>query len=182
MCFNNFRKQFLFLTSDALPNHNRNLTVPGRCPVSHIFTGDPLHNLTEGGGFSVRFLIGMLSTARWLKLLQRVKKGVETIHFAKFWRKRGRNKFSSSLLKYWGRNHTNFPKTWKRGSKWRSICSSLHRLSTLPGTRPPIRFQVIIQNNPPRPTQSHLNYYCNLLYNLVWGSAAVLQTHLHHLK
>ena len=36
MFFNNPRKQFLFLTSGALSNRNRNLTVPGRCPVSHI--------------------------------------------------------------------------------------------------------------------------------------------------
>ena len=34
MCFDNSRKQFLSLTSDALSNRNRNLTVPGRCPVS----------------------------------------------------------------------------------------------------------------------------------------------------
>ena len=136
----------------------------------------------RGGVFSVGFLIGMLSTARWLKLLQRAKRGLETIHFAKFWRKGGRTTFSSSLLKYWGRNHTNFPQTWKRGSKWRSICSNLHRLSTLPRTRPPIRFQVIVQNNPSRPTQSHQIDHCNLLCNLVWGSAAVLQTHLQHLK
>ena len=32
-----------------------------------------------GGGLSVGFVIGMLSTARWLKLLQRAKNGVETI-------------------------------------------------------------------------------------------------------
>ena len=38
-------------------------------------------------GFSFGFLIGVLSTARWLKLLQRAKKGVETIHSAKFWPK-----------------------------------------------------------------------------------------------
>ena len=35
-CFNNSRKQFLFLTSDALFNRKRNLTVPGRCHASHI--------------------------------------------------------------------------------------------------------------------------------------------------
>ena len=35
--------------------------------------------------------------------------------------------FSSFLLKYRGRNSTNFPETWKRGSKRRSIYSNLHR-------------------------------------------------------
>ena len=47
---------------------------------------------------------------------------------------RGRNTtFASFLLKYRGRNYTNFPETWERGSKWRSICSNLHRVSTPPG-------------------------------------------------
>ena len=40
-------------------------------------------------GVLVGFRIGMLSTARWLKTVQRAKKGVETIHLAKFWRKIG---------------------------------------------------------------------------------------------
>ena len=34
--FNNSRKQFLFLISDALFNRYWSMTVPGRCPVSHI--------------------------------------------------------------------------------------------------------------------------------------------------
>ena len=33
--------------------------------------------------------------------------------------------FFPFLLKYRGRNYTNFPEAWKRGSKWRSICSNL---------------------------------------------------------
>ena len=41
----------------------------------------------------------------------------------------------------------------------------------------PVRFQVIIKKNPCRPKQSHQIDYCNLLCNLVWGSAAVLGTH-----
>ena len=45
-------------------------------------------------------------------------KMVSNQYFAKFWRKRGRNTtFSSFLLKYWGRNRTNSPQTWKRGVK-----------------------------------------------------------------
>ena len=65
---------------------------------------------------SVGFRIGMLSTTRWLEMLQRAKKGIETIHFLKFWQKnRGRNTpFSSFLLKYRGRNYTHFQETWKR--------------------------------------------------------------------
>ena len=47
-----------------------------------------------------------------------------------FMKNRGRNTFSSFLLKYRVRNYTNFPETWKRGSKWRSICNNLHRVST----------------------------------------------------
>ena len=31
---------------------------------------------------------------------------------------------------------------------------------------------------PTQPTQSHQTECCDLLYNFVWGSAAVLQTHL----
>ena len=33
------------------------------------------------------------------------------------------------------------------------------------------------KKNPSRPTQSHQIDYCNLLCNLVWGSAAVLEAH-----
>ena len=38
MCFDNSRKQFLFLTTDALSNRNRNLTLPGRCSVSQVLS------------------------------------------------------------------------------------------------------------------------------------------------
>ena len=55
MFFYNSRKQFVFLTSDSLPNRNR------------------------GGVFLVGFVIGMLSTARLLKLLRRTTNGGETI-------------------------------------------------------------------------------------------------------
>ena len=41
-----------------------------------------------GGGYSVRFRIGMILNAR-LETLQRSTKGVETIHFAQFWWKIG---------------------------------------------------------------------------------------------
>ena len=41
------------------------------------------------GGYSVRFRIGMLITARRLETLQGSKKWVETIHFAQFWWKIG---------------------------------------------------------------------------------------------
>ena len=57
---------------------------------------------------------------------------------------RGRNTFSSFLLKYRGRNYTNFLGAWKKGSKWRSICNNLHRMSTLP-TGTEINFKVIKQ-------------------------------------
>ena len=40
--------------------------------------------------------------------------------------------FSSFLLKYRSRNYTNFPETWKGGSKWRSIYSNHHRVSPPP--------------------------------------------------
>ena len=45
--------------------------------------------LVSRGGFSVGFWIGMLSTDHWLEMLQRAKKGVETIHFVKCWPKIG---------------------------------------------------------------------------------------------
>ena len=35
----------------------------------------------------------------------------------------------------------------------------------------------LFKKNPSRPTQSHQIDYCNLLCNLVWVSAAVLETH-----
>ena len=61
-----------------------------RAKMSH----KPVRNVTQAGpksrgGFSVGFGIGMLSTARWLEMLQRAKKGVETIHFVKCWPKIG---------------------------------------------------------------------------------------------
>ena len=44
-----------------------------------------VHGLVAArGGYSVRFRIGMLLTARRLKTLQGSKRGVETIHFAQF--------------------------------------------------------------------------------------------------
>ena len=41
----------------------------------------------------------------------------------------------------------------------------------------PIRFLVIIKKIPLDPRKATKIDYCNLLCNLVWGSAAVLQTH-----
>ena len=60
--------------------------------------------------------------------------GVETIHFSQFWWKIGVE--IRFLLKYRESKLTNFPETWKRGSKWRSICSNLHRVSTPPPPPP----------------------------------------------
>ena len=96
-----------------------------------------------GGGYSVRFWIGMLSTARRLETLQGSKKGGRNYTFCPILMKnRGRNTtFSSFLLKYRGRNYTNFPETWKRGSKWRSICSNLHIVSAPP---PPSTLRLIL--------------------------------------
>ena len=86
------------------------------------------------GGYLVGFRIGMLSTARRLETLRGSKKGGRNYTFCPiFMKNRGRNTtFSSFLLKYRGRNYTNFPETWKRGSKWRSICSNLHIVSAPP--------------------------------------------------
>ena len=48
---------------------------------------------------------------------------------------RGQNTtFFSFLLKYRGRNYTIFQRPEKGGSKWRSIYSNLHRVSTFPGS------------------------------------------------
>ena len=124
----------------------------------------------------------MLSTAPWLTLLQRAKKGIETIHFAKFWQKGVEIRhFPSFCWSIGVKTKQTFHRPGIGGSKWRNICS-IHKMSTFPRTRSPIRFQVAVQNNPPRPTQSHLIDCCNLLCNLAWGSAAVLQNHLQHLK
>ena len=77
----------------------------------------------------------MLSTAAWPIMIPRAKKGGRNYTFCQILPKnRGRNTtFSSFSLKYRGRNYTNFPETWKSGSKWWSICSNLHIMSTLPG-------------------------------------------------
>ena len=74
----------------------------------------------------------MFSSARQLETLQWSKKGGPNYTFFPILMKnRGRNTtFSSFLLKHRGRNYTNFPETWKTGSKWRSICSNLHIVST----------------------------------------------------
>ena len=73
----------------------------------------------RGGGYSVRFWIGMLSTVRRLETLQGSKKGGRNYTFCPILMKnRGRNTtFSSFLLKYRGRNYTNFPETPKRGGE-----------------------------------------------------------------
>ena len=100
--------------------------------TAHLYRG-----ANTRGGYSVRFWIGMLSTARRLETLQGSKKEGRNYTFCPILMKnRGRNTtFSSFLLKYRGRNYTNFPETWKRGSKWRSICSNLHIVSAPPGSQ-----------------------------------------------
>ena len=63
------------------------------------------------------------------------KKGVETIHFAKFWQKVGVEirHFPHFCTKIGVETIQIFQRPIKGGSKWRSICSNLHRVSTLPG-------------------------------------------------
>ena len=69
-----------------------------------------------GPGFSVEFRIDMISPARWVETLQRAKNGGWNYIFCRFLAKnRAQNTFSSFLLKYRGRNYTNFPETWKSG-------------------------------------------------------------------
>ena len=86
-----------------------------------------------GGGYSVRFRIGMLLTARWLETLLGWKRGRNYTFCPILMKNRGRNTtFSSFLLKYRSRNSINFPETWNRGVEWRSIYSNLHRVSTPP--------------------------------------------------
>ena len=83
--------------------------------------------------FSVGFQ--MLSTACWLEMLQGAKKGGSKLYISPNFDQKWVSKYgiSSFLLKYKGWNYTNFPEAWKRGSKWRSTYSNLHRVSTLPG-------------------------------------------------
>ena len=78
-----------------------------------------------GDVFSVGFWIGMLSTARWLEMLQRAKKkggggggGGRKYTVSQIMTKNmGRNTtFSSFLLKYKGRNY-NFSRDLKRGGQ-----------------------------------------------------------------
>ena len=78
----------------------------------------------------------MLSTAHWLEVQQRAKRGGR--NFCQFFTK---NKvryttFSLFLLKYWGQNYTNFQRPEKGGSKWWNIYSNFHIVSTLPGSKP----------------------------------------------
>ena len=74
-----------------------------------------------------------LSTARWLKMLQRAKK--ETIHFAKFCQEIGVEiqHFTHFCSNIRVETIQIFQRPGKGGSKWWSICSNLHRVSTLPG-------------------------------------------------
>ena len=63
------------------------------------------------------------------------KRGVETIHFAKFWQKVGVEirHFPHFCSKIGVETIQIFQRPEIGGSKWRSICSNLHRVSTLPG-------------------------------------------------
>ena len=86
---------------------------------------------------SVRFRIWMLITARWLETLQRANRGVETIrsfcHFflQKIWVE---IRHSLHLCSNIGVETTHiFQRPEKGGSKWRSICSNHHIVSTFPG-------------------------------------------------
>ena len=121
---------------------------------------DPLHNLIEGGIF------GWVSVtdAQHRPLTQiatKGQKGVETIHFAKF----GQTGVEMHYTHFCSNIGVEAIQTSHRpenggggggggGSKRRSICSKLPRLSTLLGTRLPIRFQVIIENNPHDPRKA----------------------------
>ena len=145
---------FYFWPLTSFLNRNRNLAMPERCPMSHIFTGDPLYNLSEEG------VLGWVSERDTqhrplTQIATKGPKGVETIHLSNFDEKgveiRHFPHFRSNIgVETIQISH----RPEKGGSKWRIICSNLHRLSTLPGTRPPIRFHVIIQNNPTRPLKA----------------------------
>ena len=82
-------------------------------------------SVSWGGGFSVGFRIGMLSTVRWFEVLQRAKVCPKN----RGWY----TPLSSFLLKYRVETIQIFQRPEKGGSKWRSISSNLHRVSTLPG-------------------------------------------------
>ena len=88
-----------------------------------------------GRGFSVGLWIGMLSTAHWLEMLQASKRRVETIHFVKFWQKIGVESihFPHFCSNIGVKTIQILQRPEKGGSKWRSICSNLQRVSTLPG-------------------------------------------------
>ena len=90
------------------------------------------------GVYSVRFRIGMLSTACRLEMLQGSKRGVETIHFAQFWWKIWVEikKFPHFCWNIGVETIQIFQRPEKGGSKWRSICSNLHIVST-PTPHPP---------------------------------------------
>ena len=104
-----------------------------------IWGGDGGGGGGGGCGFSVGFRIGMLITARWLETLQRAKKGVRNNTFCLF--------FFFFFFTKIGVEIRHFPhvcpnigietiqifqRPQKGGSKWRSICSNHHIVSTLP--------------------------------------------------
>ena len=89
-----------------------------------------------GGGYSVRFR--MLSTVRRLETLQRAKKEDRKSTFLPdFYKKIGGEirHFPIFSQKIGVETMHFFPEAWKRGSKWRSIWSNLHIVSTPPPPR-----------------------------------------------
>ena len=85
---------------------------------------------------SVGFPVWMLITARWLETLQRARMGVETIRLTIFsFTKIGVEiRHSPRLRSNIGVETIQiFQRPGKVGSKWRSICSNHHTVSTLPG-------------------------------------------------
>ena len=87
------------------------------------------------------------------------KKGVETIHFDKFWQKVGVEirHFPHFCTKIGVETIQIFQRPIKGGSKWRSICSNLHRVSTLPGTATCWKFQKI--------QQPYIKRYCYVFFS-----------------
>ena len=110
---------------------------------THDTGSQSVHNqsLTPGGGGGGGVLGWVLDRDAQHRPLTRnatkgEKKGVETIHFAKFWQKVGVEirHFPHFCTKIGVETIQIFQRPIKGGSKWRSICSNLHRVSTLPGS------------------------------------------------
>ena len=108
----------------------------GTSSISHkISTHSLVAFCLEGGELSVGFRIGILSTAGWFEMLQRAKKVVKTIYFAKFCQKmRVKVQHFPHFSPNIGVETIQiFQRPEKGESKWRSIRSNHHVVSTLPG-------------------------------------------------